>query len=279
MVSVKKCQSKKHAMGGCGSPRCPEGMSIQAALDHAVNNHDLNSFLKAKDMENVQPTFLSIEKGMLMMSLGDEQTGDYAQFIFPADRPEVAEHVSAIDKTIIPSFDSVDDMEDYLNDTYYPYAKVSLIEYDETRSFLNSGRGLRGLTVADMGVDADLRGMGVGRHMRATILKFADENNYVVTGTPTESGDGTVEKTVENQEVYKENCLAHKARLEKFYLDSGYEYNYAFAPSGKNYWTDEPYPRNDEWEKKLHPAAANLLRNSGFYIRWPNNTIPDNWKA
>jgi GNAT superfamily N-acetyltransferase len=131
-----------------------------------------------------------------------------------------------------------------------------------------------------MRVDADVRGTGIGRHMRATILKFADEHNYVVTGTPTESGDGSLSRTDDNKDEFKAHALAHKARLEKFYLDSGYEYNYAYVPvSSKNYWTNEPYPRNEEWVQKLNPAAARFLQDSGFYVRWPNNEIPKNWKA
>jgi hypothetical protein len=38
-------------------------------------------------------------------------------------------------------------------------------------------------------------------------------------------------------------------------------------------------PKNDEWEKKLHPDAAQFLRKSGLYIRWPNNKVPQNWAA
>lgn len=276
MVKVKKCKSRKHSFGGCGSPRCPEGMSIKAALDDAVNNHDLNSFLEARDIElkSMRTPMLVMNRGMVDLMLSAE--GKSAQFKYPANRPLVVKAINKIDKRQLPSFDDVKSMEGHLNDLYRPYAHVSLKEYTDK----DSGLDLKRLSVANMHVDADLRGMGVGRHMRATILKYADEHNYVVTGTPSDSGDGTIDRNHDNHEEYKANAMAHKARLEKFYLDSGYEYNYAYSPnSPKDYLTGEPMPKNDEWEKKLHPAAAQFLRKSGLYVRWPNNEIPKNWEA
>lgn len=279
MEKIKKCRSRKHNFGGCGNPRCPEGMSIKVAVETALEKHDLNSFLAAREMQDAHPASLRLQSGMMNLTLAN--TEKYAVFKYPANRPDVYEHVKNIDKTHIPSFSTMNDMEDYLNDLYSPYARVDLREYVEAGSYRDSGYHLKRLSVADMRVDADLRGLGVGRHMRATVLKFADEHSYIVTGTPTESGDGTIDETRDNTEEYKAHCLAHKARLEKFYLDSGYEYNYAYHPvgDGKNFWTKEPYPRDSEWEKKLHPDAANYLREAGFYVRWPNNEIPKNWKA
>lgn len=279
MVKIKKCKSIRHRFGGCGNPRCPEGLSIKAALDDAVKNHDLNSFLAAKEMEGAKPSYLRIDQGMMNMMLATEEK--VATFKYPISRPEVYEHIKNIDKTNVPSFEDIKSMESYLNNLYDPYARVRLHEYKESETYRDSGFDLKRLSVGDMRVDADLRGLGVGRHMRATVLKFADEHNYVVTGTPTESGDGTMERTDDNHEEFKAHALAHKARLEKFYLDSGYEYNHAYIPvsPGTNYWTGEKYERDVEWEKKLHPAAARFLHDSGFYVRWPNNEIPKNWKA
>lgn len=278
MLKIKKCQSKKHNLGGCGDPRCPEGLSIKAAMDEAVDNHDLNSFLAAKDLENAKTPYLRIKHGIAEMTFSEE--GKHAVFKFIANRPEAVQHIQSIDKTHLPSFDSVSEMQTYLQDLYRPYAYVSLRDYTDANSWRPSGYDLKRLSVADLGVDADVRGMGVGRHIRATVLKFADEHNYVVTGTPTEAGDGTVERRSDNYEEYKAHCLAHKARLEKFYLDTGYEYNYAcWNYSEKDYWTGEPYPSDENWEKKLHPTAITFLRDSGSYIRWPNGEVPENWKA
>jgi GNAT superfamily N-acetyltransferase len=280
MIKIKKCRSIRHRYGGCGNPRCPEGLSIKAALDEAVKNHDLNSFLAAKDMEGAEPAYLRIDRGMMNMTLSTN--GKNALFKYPVSRPEVRDYIQSIDKSQINSFDDVDSMESYLNELYKPYARVRLHEYRESdNTYRDSGFDLKSLSVGDMHVDADVRGLGVGRHMRATILKFADEHNYVVTGTPTENGDGTLEQTSSNYEEFKAHALAHKARLEKFYLDSGYEYNHAYIPvsPGTNYWTGERYEMDMKWEEKLHPSAANFLRESGFYVRWPNNEIPKNWKA
>lgn len=280
MVKIKKCKSLKHSFGGCGNPRCPEGLSIKAALDTAVKNYDLNSFLETREMEDARPSYLRIDRGMMNMTMATKEKS--VLFKYPVSRPEVKEHIQSIDKSQLQSFDDVDSMERYLNNLYGPYARVDLHEYkDSDNAYRDSGFDLKRLSVGDMRVDADLRGMGVGRHMRATVLKFADEHNYVVTGTPTESGDGTLEQTNDNHEEFKAHALAHKARLEKFYLDSGYEYNHAYVPvyPGTDYWTGEKYERDTKWEEKLHPAAARFLYDSGFYVRWPKNEIPKNWKA
>ena len=274
MIQIKKCQSKKHEIGGCGDPRCPEGMSIEAAVNDAVKTRDLNSFLTAREMQGATPVYLARKRGMMNLTLAtDDKT---ANFSFPANRPDVVKHIQGIDKTHLPSFEDVESMENYLNKLYHPYARVDIYDEIDTKT----GFELKRLNVSDMRVDADIRSLGIGRHMRATILKFADEHNFVVTGTPTESGDGSMERDTSDAEEFKAHALAHKARLAKFYVDSGYEYNYAFAPSGRtDYWTNEPFPKDYEWEKRLHPEAANFLRNSGFYVRWPNNEIPKNWKA
>lgn len=274
MVKVKKCRSRKHSFGGCGSSRCPEGMSIKAALDDAVKNHDLNSFLDARDIElkTVKHPMVNLDRGMINLMMVTE--GKSAQFKYPANRPLVVKEIKKIDKTQLQSFDDVKSMESHLNDLYRPYAYVSIKEYAGNDNELN----LKRLSVANMHVDADLRGMGVGRHIRATILKFADEHNYVVTGTPTDMGDGTLDRNHDNEEEFKANALAHKARLEKFYLDSGYEYNYAYSPqSPRELWSGELKPTDSDWEKKLNPSAAEFLRHSGVYVRWPNNKVPQNW--
>lgn len=277
MKRIKKCRSRKHSSGGCGNPRCPEGLSIQGAMEEAVQKHDLNSFLQAREMTEARLSYLRTENGMRQLFLSDEKKS--AVFSYPATRPEVVEHIKKIDKSNIPSFETVDDLQEHLNKLYRPYGYVRIREDNDTIAAKGKSFNLKRLGVGDMQVDADIRGLGVGRHMRATILKFADEHNYAVTGTPTEGGDGTMTETDDNREEYKAHCLAHKARLEKFYLDSGYEYNYACTPVGRNFWTDEPYPEDREWEKKLHPAAASFLRNSGFFIRWPNGEVPENWKV
>lgn len=277
MIKMKKCRSRKHRSGGCGNPKCPEGLSIQAAMEEAVEKHDLNSFLQAREMTDARLSYLKNRNGMKQLFLSDEEKT--AVFSYPVSRPQAVEHIKKIDKTNIPSFETVAELQTHLNDLYHPYALVRIVAESNTSPLSQNIFDLKLLSVGDMQVDADLRGLGVGRHMRATILKFADEHNFAVIGTPTEGGDGTMNETDENREEFKAHCLAHKARLEKFYIDSGYEYNYAFAPYGKNFWTDEPYPEDREWEKKLHPTAATFLRNSGFFIRWPNGEVPENWKA
>jgi hypothetical protein len=125
MVQIKKCQSKKHSIGGCGAPRCPEGLSIKAALDEAVKNHDLNSFLSARAMVGATPSWLDSKQGMMTLTLADEEKR--AWFKYPANRPEVLEHIQSIDKSQVLSFENPESMEEYLNTLYRPYASVFLM--------------------------------------------------------------------------------------------------------------------------------------------------------
>lgn len=287
MVKIKKCKSRKHSSGGCGNPRCPEGKSIRAAKDAAVLNKDSNSFIAAREVEESRLPFSQMRdwiKGTLFpMGQTSTPTSDLRTAPEPlsAELLERIEHIKSIDKTQLPSFTEIGALNNHLNALYAPEAYVVLYP------IADNGSGLLGLAVDDMQViNKHLRGEGIGRHMRATILKFADENNYIVAGSPTMEGDGSVDSL---EPGFKSHALTHRTRLEKFYLDSGYEYNYAFEPDPsylfdpahlhKDELTGKDYPSNPRWKEQFNSEATAMLKDSGFYVRWPNNQIPENWKA
>lgn len=274
MVQIKKCRSRKHSFGGCGDPRCPEGLSVKKALDTAVQSGDLDEFFRVRDLKNVKPTIYGIQDGFAKVWLRDKKTDETAYTMFVADRPEVQQAISEMDRTTIHSFDNLNDLKKYLNDEYRPYAHYDVREYVDEKT------GVTRLSVANMKVDADLRGQGIGKYFRQTLTKYADEHDCIITGTPTNSGDGSIEPLADNEEEYKAHALAHRERLIRFYLRHGYEYNYAFKPYDRvDYWTKEPYPQNAEWVDQLNEAGQQFLADSGFYIRWPNGEIPKKLRA
>lgn len=262
MVQIKKCQSKKHNGQGCDDPRCPQRVSTAAALHDAVLSGNLNEFLAIK--EKIEDAPLSGIAGIIWKK---KQTQEFENEKLLLDDKKENQDMG------LESYPDFRSLQKGLNDRFRP--KATLILEDLGRD--TSGYNLRGISVEDMQVRPEFQGMGIGRYMRATILKFADEHNYVVTGIPTDVGDGTVRS---HEEGFLEHALSHRRRLEQWYLNHGYEYNHAFSEAGKpDHLTGGNYPYDSSWKSQLHPAAIEYLSGSGFYVRWPNNEIPDNWKA
>lgn len=276
-MKIRKCRSKKHSFGGCGDPKCPEGLSVQAALDTAMRDKNLNEFFAVREKHDIQPTHLGMDNGFARLWVQDNGQPLEAPLIFVAERPAIQAAVAKIDRSVVPSFGTVKAMEDHINNLYRPYAHVSLRQYDNVKL------GVTRLSVADMKVDADLRGQGIGQWIRSTITKHCDEKGYIITGTPTNGGDGSMDQTNDNYEEYKAKALAHRQRLINFYLRNGYEYNYAvdnydYMNRG-DFWTKEPFPQNQEWVDKFNLEAQNFIAESGSYIRWPNGVIPKSMLA
>lgn len=274
MVQIKKCRSKKHQFGGCGDPRCPEGLSIDVAIKTAAKKGDVNGFLKARSLKDIKPEILTVTDGFANLSVVDKTTFEREKFRFVVDRPEVRKAIDEMDRRTIHSFDTIDNLERYLNSEYSSYASIHVF-VNESESL-----GVTRYSVGDLHVDADLRGMGIGGYFRKTLTKFADEHNSILTGTPTNEGDGSIENTDRRDAEFKAHALAHRNRLVKFYEKHGYEYNYAFEPAiDKDYWTGDENPVNKQWVDQLNKSGQDFLKDSESYIRWPNGEIPESMKA
>jgi len=51
-AQTKKCQSKKNAgSGGCGDPRCPQGVAIREAFDYAIEHDDYSMYEQITQIE------------------------------------------------------------------------------------------------------------------------------------------------------------------------------------------------------------------------------------
>jgi GNAT superfamily N-acetyltransferase len=275
MVAIKKCQSKKHSTyGGCGDPRCPEGKSIRQAMDKAVQQKDVIAYMEARKLKELPTNSLTFHGGGLVsaMLLDDEgMVEDAVRFVLP--RSGAIEYIKELDRKTLPSFATYTELQDYINTTYHPYASISLRQYDGYGPDKNISR----ISVADMTVDADLRGSGVGSYFRKLLIQHADENGYIISGTPTNSGDRTMEHTNDNTDEFREHAINHRSRLEHFYLRNGYERNYGTRASiygERDFLTKKKLSHDAEWYSKFNEYGQNLLADAGSFIKWPNNTIP-----
>jgi hypothetical protein len=284
MVAIRKCQSRKHNFNGCGDPRCPEGLSIEVALTDAVNNGSLDEFFAVRDKTKVDAKSLFNRDGFGLLIIQDPNSEFIIPIKVPLNRPEVKKEIAEIDKTIIPSFDNLDELRQHIRDLYHPYARISLVEH---KGYENPE--LRSVSVGTLQVDAGLRGMGVGQHMRSMLTKFADEHELVISGTPTNGGDGQMsepdDKNSAAWRTWRDKALAHRQRLERFYLRNRYQKNWGWRTLSYNntidYLTKEDLViGNKKWEKQFNPAALEYLGISvGQYVRFPNGVIPEVFAA
>lgn len=302
MTRIRKCRSKKRNPngGGCGDPQCPEGPKTKVAvpregalpplppkksapaspssgalprtgalpplrpkennrMEEALTNKNLDKFIQAKEAQR-------------QAQAQAQKREEEAQ-----RRANLETQIAAIDKTHLENFSTVEDMSMKLREMY-PGVELALSDTDEK---VNQEHGLREICVVSIMVEEPtLRNKGVGTHMRRTILKFADEHNYMVSGDPTTEGDGTIKQDQVSTEEWNAHCLAHRERLIEWYMRYGYEYNHLNSYAGKNDpLRNTPFPKDEEWGKQFNPEAVKVLRKAGAYVRWPNGEVPESWKA
>ena len=267
MVTIRKCRSLKHRLGGCGDPKCPEGLSLKAALDEALKSNDLDAYFTAREKESLRATRLLGRDGWGTLSVEDKN-GKEAKVRIPLARKDLVEQVKAIDKNIIPSFNSIDEFRAYVEKVYGKAVVYSLVQDAKD----DNHYPVEVLGVSQITVAPDVRGLGISNHLKKILVKYADEHNAIITGTPTNSGDGTI---IEGQEGWHDNALAHRERLIRSYKKFGYEKNPCFSFSDKtDYLTGEPHEYDREQISKFTPVAQRMLSNTGIWVRWPNGVIP-----
>jgi GNAT superfamily N-acetyltransferase len=268
---IRKCQSKKHLQGGCGDPKCPEGLSLQVALEDALANNDISAYLDAKGKLHEKPKYVSKVNGWVEMDFGKVQGHPVLAIVEP-NRPEVKAAIAKLDKNEILSFHTLKRLESYFDHRYGGAATVKLdIREDK-------GHGWKELHVVNLNVDADLRGLGIGTQIRRTLIRHADEHGYILGGTPTSSGDGSKRRTEAYDPELDQHVAAHQERLRKFYVKHGYIRN----PCTRDYQiqdTDEAKTYRETESAKLTEDAQKWFRNrDASYIKLPNGEYPTGMK-
>lgn len=274
-----KCRSRKHSSygRGCGSPRCPEGLYVKSIINDAIKNGDIAAYMEARQIQDNKKSVLSIAGGVATISIeAPDSSRPYLVVSGPLHRTALREQLTQLDKSEVPSFSDVAGLQAHIKNLYDPYLTTRL--YYEENEY-----GWKNLYVADMNVDADLRSTGMGYHVRRMITKHCDEQGIILSGTPTSEGDRSYNHdylTQVPEEEHIQRAIKHRARLEAYYLRSGYEKNFSFRYSiNRDSLTGEYHEVNPEYRAQFNQPAQTFLGNVGEYVRWPNGIVPKNMLA
>ena len=255
---IRKCQSKKHLTGGCGDPQCPEGLSIQVALQDALKNDDIVAYLEARGKLKQKPERVKKVNGYVEIDFGPVKHGKHAVALVEPNRPEFKTAIAGLDKTKILSFGNIRRIEAYFNEKYAGAATVKLTVKKDVET------GWAELHVMNLNVDSDLRGLGIGTEIRKTLIRHADEQGYILGGSPTSAGDGSTARTGAYDPEWEASAEAHRQRLVKFYLKHGYILN----PSEKS-------ATKENSDGLTSNAKAFLTTIEAKYIKLPNGVYPE----
>jgi hypothetical protein len=272
---IRKCQSRKHKIGGCGDPKCPEGLSIKAALTAAVPSGDLDAFFTMKEQERLRGGSLFGSWGWGKLYVTEPKSGRQAMIKVKLNRPEFVEAIRSIDKTNTPSFENLKSLNEWVDSTYGTGVYYDLREYKSNPNNKKLGipdMGMDVISVAQITVDADIQGIGISNHLKRVLVRYADEHNVILSGTPTNMGDGSIE---EGEDGWVENALAHRARLERSYQKNGYIRNPCVVHRpAVDYLTKKKEKYDFEGASHFPEKAQRFLYDRGDWIRFPKGKIP-----
>lgn len=252
-------------MGGCGDPKCPEGLSIKLALENALASGDLDAYFSARELQSVKATHLRKTEGWGKLTVID-RAGRTAFVKVKLARKDFVDQVKAVDKTVVPSFDGYDELNQYVSTLYGKSVYYNLHHYPKSDREAHER-----ISVGQISVDADIQNLGISNHLKSILVRYADEHDVIISGTPTNKGDGTLQ---EGEEGWLENALAHRARLVRSYKKFGYVENVCFEWSQPDYLTGEEQTVNWDEVNKFTLEARGSLRDAGMWVRWPNGVIP-----
>lgn len=177
----------------------------------------------------------------------------------PLHRPALVDDIAAIDKSIIPSFDSPDELSAFVEDLYGS-SNVTLTFYEQGRHVAQ---------LSDIFVDADLRGLGVGNHIMQMISRYGDEHDVAITLSPTEGGDGSIYPDATNKELFDKHRATHQSRVWSYYESHGYERNMAYMGYFKRVDTDSQLMGDPEFADSLDADYYSEVQ-GGVMVRYPN---------
>lgn len=269
-----KCRSRKHKYNGCLAKNCPEGLSIPGFVEKVKNSPELLAQIAEDGVIN--PDYRNIlflkydNPGWHTWVVKDKTNGNSSFLILPPDRPEVEKAVDRVNKTLTPSFTTMEDLSNFVEELY---GRENVTYRFIDHSHLGGDSGALHYTVADLYVQADLRGKGIGSHVLRMVNKYADENNLILDLVPSEVGAGNIVRTLKNEDKYETERRQYHIGLKKFYTNHGYVANPGYHGRGTDLLTGERFPIDTEFVNRLNRASAQALEN-GLMVRFPNNKIP-----
>jgi GNAT superfamily N-acetyltransferase len=265
----RRCQAKNPA--ACIDPQCPEKRSGQHILAQAIRRGDLDAYIAEREKQEQTLRVGSLQKGFIQGRDWDklhvlDEDGNFVAAI--STEPELIEGYRE-DTSVIKRFDSYKDIE-----SHYRTMKDIMVFLQDNHGPYNE-ESLPGFSLREFYVSPALRGQGVGQHIMKTLTTHADEKNMVIELVPTEAGDGRLE---EGHPQWKEQAIAHKARLTAFYESHGFELNPFYYYSDRvDYLTGEAREPDMEARSKFTRKAEKILKDHSMYIRYPNGKYPKGW--
>ncbi len=194
MSSIPRCQSKNRKPGGCGDPRCPENIYLQNAINTAIDNGDIESFLTARELF---PITIKRDSNGITDTLTVSEKQDASRKILGKTfktKKIVSKEItvpsaiaaSLVDKTDQPVFPSMKAVTGYAK-TLYGDAIMNLNVLDNypVEGFVS---------LANIVVAPDSRGYGVGKHIIGMLNKSADLTGRVISLSPAVSDDGQLQR-------------------------------------------------------------------------------------
>lgn len=240
-----KCQSKhKDAAGGCGDPKCPESSGYNKALNTAVANKDLNGFLDAQNDINMKNKPEAKKRMSVFMRLKIRSHDNILK-----DINNDIDFVNNINKTYIRQFSSFSHLDNYVKHEYKDFVSLNVMQnYPIDRV----------TTLSNIFVNSSLRGKGVGKHIVSMINATADHTNQVIVLEPALDEQGRVKYVGLNDDEVTAAHTYHD-KLVAYYEDLGYEplINY---------------------KNQINPEMYKALAYGGSMVRFPRNSIPENFK-
>ena len=271
VISVK-CTSSKHHFMGCNEPECPEGISIPWAEQQV--EYSPTHLKELADAGVTNPNFKSMrayrENHWIQWTVNDRNDPEkYGIIIIPPHRPDTFDAVDAIDKSLVPSFDTTKELVDFVDELYG--RQNATVHFNDHRlpSYPEDSQNFYG--VGSFYVESDLRGLGVGSHLMRMMTKFADEHDGVLSLAPTEVGDGHIVSLGRNSEEYQNHRREHYKNLLAFYGKYGFVENRARG-NGKDLLTGKNVEYDDFYEGVTYEGQRALEWCA--MVRYPNGKMP-----
>jgi GNAT superfamily N-acetyltransferase len=203
----------------------------------------------------------------LLNKSGEVQEG-FISIPITLNRQKMRERAARIDKSVVPSFDSMNDLAAFVSKLYgTPESDtVELKMMAQCPSNIPEDSPAPLYMVSNLRVAPDLRGVGIGRHIMDMIVKHADEKRLTLALVPTEAGERS---DGENDPGYEENRRSHYFRIKRFYESLGF----VESPYFSSVLTFDNQPSNDTGANRLHPELYDVLKFASM-IREPYGTHP-----
>lgn len=279
---LKESLGNEHSCGltGCRSKTCVRGINSVALINAFVQGDERAQECLARQIPEgmrldesspyiYRESFLNYRAVYSLLDEKGDVQEKFAIAPITLNRAKMRERIEKIDKSIVPSFDSVEELKEFVTELYGDTRQDTVTFLLSPKDRYEDGKRVEPVliySVSELRVAHDLRGLGVGRHIMDMTTKFADEHGITLTLVPTEAGDGTY---IEGEEGYQENRRSHYFRIKRFYEGCGF----VASPFFRSVLTFDDQSEDPEAVGRLNKSYLPLLEFASM-IREPHGGYP-----